>query len=177
MRKSAGFSFPSSRYTLLELKFASTFVSSSLDGILGSSTSFPIALTAIVNETAPLNSDGLLATFSAIWSSSFNVNSDELFTNESRYTFFYRKQTNISVVISESIFYVSNLQQPIARQIEVVFRNLLFTIIVLEVFGLVFLLSKLLLVPLYRKAIAFLRRYRLRDDRVETEDDLAVVVL
>ena len=130
-------------------------------------------MTAIVNETAPLNNDGLAA-FSAVWSSSFNVNSDELFTNESRYTFFYRKQTNISVVISESIFYVSNLQQPIARQIEVVFRNLLFTIIVLEVFGLVFLLSKLLLVPLYRKAIAFLHRYRLR---VEADGDLSIVVL
>ena len=133
-------------------------------------------MTAIVNETAPLNSDDL-ATFSAVWSSSFNVNSDELFTNESRSTFFYRKQTNITVAISESIFYVSHLQQPIARQIEVVFRNLLFTIIVLEVFGFVFLLTKLLLVPSYRKAVAFLHRCRSPSRVVGAEQVLAIVVL
>lgn len=60
---------------------------------------------------------------------------DELLTNESRYAFFYRTKTDISLSVSQSIFYASNLQQPIARQAEVIFRSLLFTIVVLEVFG------------------------------------------
>ena len=160
----------------MELKFASTFVSSSLNQILGPSILFPIVLTPIVNQTAPLSTDGS-STFSAIWSSSFNSVMDELFTNESRYTFFYRAQTNISVTVSESIFYVKNLQQPIARQAEVVFRCLLFTIVVLEVFGLSFLLVKLLLAPMFREIVAYLKHLRTKKNRVEAAGDLAIAVV
>ena len=159
----------------MELKFASTFVSSSLDQILAPSTTFPIVLTAIVNQTAPLNTDGS-SKFSAIWSSSFHAVTDELFTNESRYTFFYRTQTNISVTVSQSIFYVSNLQQPIARQAEVIFRCLLFTIVVLEIFGLLFLLVKLLLVPMFRGTVTCLKKHRARKNRVEVAENLAIDV-
>ncbi|CAF0839911.1 unnamed protein product [Adineta ricciae] len=134
------------RFTAMELNFASTFVSSSFDEVLAETTTFPITLTKIVNQTDPLSSNGL-STFSAIFSSSFNVNSDMLFTNETRYTFIYRTATNITVTITEDNFYVSNLQQPIARQTEVIFHNLLFTIVVLEVFGLVYLVVKLFLIP------------------------------
>jgi hypothetical protein len=151
----------------MELKFASTFVSSSLDQILAPSATFPIVLTPIVNQTAPLNTDG---------SSTFNVIKDELFTNESRYTFFYRTQTNVSVTISQSIFYVSNLQQPIARQAEVIFRCLLFTIVVLEIFGLLFVLVKLLLVPMFRGIATCLKKHRARRNRVEVANDLAIDV-
>jgi hypothetical protein len=133
----------------MALNFASAFVSSSLDQVLAGSTVFPIELTQIVNQTDPLSSDGL-PTFSAIWSYSFSVDSDQLFTNESRYTFFYRTQTNISVTIGQNIFYISNLQQPIARQTEIIFRSLLFTIVVFEGFGLIFLVGKLLFIPMFR---------------------------
>jgi hypothetical protein len=157
----------------MELNFASTFVSSSLDQVLAESIVFPIELTQIVNQTDPLNSDGL-SIFSAIWSYSFSVNSDELFTNESRYTFFYRTQTNISVTIAQNIFYVSNLQQPIARQTEVIFRSLLFTIVVLEVFGLVFLLVKLLIIPVFH-IILNRTRQLLAKSQITPPDDVAIV--
>ncbi|CAF4070706.1 unnamed protein product [Rotaria magnacalcarata] len=45
------------RSTLLELNFSSAFVSSSSDEALAPSSSFVIGLTAIVNQTDPLNSD------------------------------------------------------------------------------------------------------------------------
>jgi len=73
----------------MELKFASTFVSLSLDQILAPSTVFHIDLTQIINKTALFNANDL-STFSTIWSYALNVTSDELFTNESQYTFFYR---------------------------------------------------------------------------------------
>lgn len=135
------------RYTLLELNCASTFVPTSLDQALAASTSFALQLTQIINRTAPLNSDGL-ATYSAIWSSAFNVNADEIFSTETRYSFFQRTSTNIAVTIEESLFYVSNQQRPIARQKEIIFRSLLFTTVVLELFGLIFIILKLLLFPL-----------------------------
>jgi hypothetical protein len=141
---------------LLDLNFASTFVPSSLDQVLATSSVFAIELTQIVNQTDPLNSSGL-STFSTIWSYSLSVDSDQLFTNQSRYTFFYRTQTNISVTIGQNIFYISNLQQPIARQTEIIFHSLLFTIVVLEVFGLLFLLVKLLFIPVFRITLNYLR--------------------
>ena len=102
---------------------------------------------------------------------------DEIFTNESRYTFFYRTQTDISVSVSQSIFYVSNLQQPIARQAEVIFRSLLFTIVVLEVFGLLFLLFKLLLAPMLRGIGACLKQYPMRKNRVRPVGDLLISIV
>ena len=157
----------------MDLNFASTFVSSSLDQVLAKSTVFPIELTQIVNQTDPLNSDGL-PTFSAIWSYSFSVDSDQLFTNENRYTFFYRTQTNISITIEQNIFYISNLQQPIARQTEIIFRSLLFTIVVLEVFGLIFLLMKLLFIPVFRIILGRLR-HKVSKTRDTPLDNLTIV--
>ncbi|CAF5217830.1 unnamed protein product, partial [Rotaria magnacalcarata] len=62
--------------TLLELNFPSTFVSSSCDESLAPTNSFIIGLTAIVNQTDPLNSDDW-PIFNVIWSSSFDVITDE----------------------------------------------------------------------------------------------------
>jgi hypothetical protein len=155
----------------MALSFASTFVSSSLDQVLAESTVFPIELTQIVNQTDPLSSGGL-PTFSAIWSYSFSVDSDQLFTNESRYTFFYR--TQISVTIGQNIFYISNLQQPIARQTEVIFHCLLFTIVVLEVFGLIFLVVKLLFIPIFRTILDRLRRKQ-STTKDTPMDDLSII--
>lgn len=157
----------------MDLNFASTYVSSSLDQVLARSTLFSIELTQIVNQTDPLNSNGL-PTFSAIWSYSFSVDSDQLFTNETRYTFFYRTQTNISITVGQNIFYISNLQQPIARQTEVIFRSLLFTIVVLEVFGLIFLLVKLLFIPVFRTILDRLRP-KLSKSRDTPMTDLSII--
>ncbi|CAF1259843.1 unnamed protein product [Adineta steineri] len=164
------------RFKLLDLNFASTYVPSSLNEVLADSTTFPIELTQIVNQTDPLNDNGL-STFSGIWSYSFSVNSDELFVNETRYTFFYRTQTNISVTIDENIFYISNVQQPIARQTEVVFRNLLFTIVVLEVFGLVFLVVKLLIIPVCRTINNRIYKKFIKKKQTSPTNDIAVIVV
>ena len=165
------------RFTLLELNFRSTFLPSALNKILAPSTFFALQLTPIVNQTAPLNTDGL-PTFSAIWSSSFNVKTEEQFTNETQYTFFQRMQTNVTVTIEKTVFYVSNVQEPIARQTEIIFRNLLFTIVVLEVFGLIFLVIKLLIAPLFYMIVDRFRQYLLKKQKnVCVSDSLALVVV
>ncbi|CAF0984169.1 unnamed protein product [Adineta ricciae] len=164
------------RFTALEMKFASTFVSSSLDQVLTESNVFPIELTKIINETDPLDSNGS-PQFSAIWSYSLTANTDQLFTSENRYTFFYRSQTNISVTISQNIFYISNIQQPIARQTEVIFRCLLFTIVVLEVFGLLFLIVKLLFIPILHMIYTRLYQNFAKIHKVYPSSDLSMVTV
>ncbi|CAF1543520.1 unnamed protein product [Adineta ricciae] len=140
------------RYKLMSLNFSSTFVPLSINQVLASATLFSLQLTQNVNRTAPLSTDGY-STYSAMWSPSFNVNTDELFSEETRHTLFQRMYTNISITIEKSIFYVSNVQEPIARRTEIIFHNLLFTIVVLELFGLFFLIFKLLLFPLMQSII------------------------
>ena len=46
---------------------------------------------------------------------------------------------------------MKNRQSPIARQAEVIFRTLLFTFLCLEICAIAFLISKLLLIPLYKR--------------------------
>jgi membrane protein CcdC involved in cytochrome C biogenesis len=161
---------------LLALNVASTFVPASLEHVLALSTSFSLQLTQIINRTAPLISDEL-AICSAIWSSSFNVKTDELFTKETRYTFFQRTYTNVTVVIEESLFYVSNVQLPIALQTKIIFRTLLFTVVVLELSGLFFLIIKLLLVPVFL-AIHERLHHLSKKNRVSViKDDLTMVMV
>jgi hypothetical protein len=131
----------------MELKFASTFVSLSLDQILALSTVFSIDLTQIINTTAPLNANDL-STFSTKWSYALNVTSDELFTNGSQYTFFYRIQTNISI-----------------------------TFFVLKVFDLLFLIIKFLFVSVFRAMLIRLRFHLSIKIQVNPTDDLTMVIV
>jgi len=59
--------------------------------------------------------------------------------------------TTLTIVISETPYYIKNLQSPIARLPEIIFRLLLFIILCLEISGLIFLIFKLLLIPLFYK--------------------------
>jgi hypothetical protein len=56
--------------------------------------------------------------------------------------------TKLTVVISESSYYIKNRQLPIAKLREIIFHNLLFTIVCLEIFRLIILLYKLTILPL-----------------------------
>jgi hypothetical protein len=130
--------------------------SSSITEVLFPLTFFTIELTEIINRTDPLNSDDL-PRYSGIWSSSFNQ----------------RTYTNITIEISESLFDVSNQQQPIARESEIIFRNLLFTIVLLELFGLLFLVIKFLINPLFNIIYRHLQRLSKRNQIHPIKDDSA----
>jgi hypothetical protein len=52
------------------------------------------------------------------------------------------------MIISETSYYIKNRQLPIAKLREIIFHNLLFTIVCLEIFRLIILLWKLTLLPL-----------------------------
>ncbi len=60
----------------------------------------------------------------------------------------------LTIVISETSYYIKNVQSPIAKQSEIIFRTLLFAILCLEICALVFVICKLLLIPLYYKLYA-----------------------
>jgi hypothetical protein len=88
--------------------------------------------------------------FEGIWYPTFVVDKNQMFLSQQTYlTTADLLQTTLVIVISETPFYIKNHQSPITKKPEVIFHNLLFTIVCLEIFGLVFLLFKLLLIPVF----------------------------
>ncbi|CAF5208339.1 unnamed protein product [Rotaria magnacalcarata] len=60
----------------------------------------------------------------------------------------------MTITISEASYYIKNTESPIAKQQEVIFHTFLFTIICLEISGLIFLIVKLMFIPIVKKVIA-----------------------
>jgi hypothetical protein len=106
-----------------------------------------IAITKIINETKPMV--GEESDYGGIYVPTFTVDMNSLFLSNGQYITTESTLTILTIAITETPYYVKNLQEPIARQPEIIFRNLLFTVVCLEIFGLVFLSYKLVLKPLY----------------------------
>jgi hypothetical protein len=101
-----------------------------------------ISLTKVINTTDPLVVGGSEAV-SGLWIPVFPVASDSMFLSSTAYASTGNSPFVFSVSISESLFWVYNNQQPITRTAEAAFKTLLYIIMLLEVFGLAFLIFKL----------------------------------
>ena len=131
---------------------------------------FIIYMTGVINETAPLNFHDQ-PIFSTGWSPQLQTNMDDIFTVESRYSFYRRKNTVVSISLTEVLYFVHNIQEPIARRSEIIFRNLLFTIVVLEVFRLAFLLLKIFFMPLVRLVTNYISKKKMQNKSTVDETD------
>ena len=133
--------------TLKELHFYKSFSQSG--AILSQNLTVNLAITKVINQTIPLV--GEESNFTGIYIPIFTVDPNSLFVTNDQYVRTSSQQlTTLTFTTSETPYYVQNTQEPIARQPEIVFRNLLFTIVCLEIFGLVFLLYRLGFKPIYR---------------------------
>jgi hypothetical protein len=145
------------------------YISASTDQILASLVNVPISMTAVINQTSPLN----LAEkeiYSAEWSFTTDVQLDQFFTVENRYTFYKRSKTIVSITLTDTVFLVNNLQQPIARRNEIIFHNLLFTIVILELFRLIFLFVKLMFMPICQLFINYINNKN-KEENVSIDDN------
>ena len=153
--------------TLRQLNSSFLIVASVTDHILAPSTEIVIHMTAVVNQTSPMNLSER-PVFGTEWVLSVDVLPDELFTVETRYTFYKREKTIINIILVDEVYYVSNVQQPIARRSEIIFRTLLFTTVVIELFRLAFLISKLMFLPFFRFTAARLSK---KEKQVDSQVD------
>jgi hypothetical protein len=137
--------------TLRELHFYQSF---SKDGeILAQTLPVALSITKVINKTQRMI--GEESDFGGIFIPTFAIDLNSLFLSADQYIRTTLASTTLSIVLSETPYYIKNLQQPIVKHVEVIFQNLLFTIVCLEIFGLVFVLFKLILKPLYH---LFLRK-------------------
>jgi hypothetical protein len=156
-------------YTLADLAFAKTFFVSGR--LLAQQPSCTLQLTKVINQTYPLNEGGQTQ-FSAIWLPSFTANLDQMFADESEYIYSTTSNSVLSIVINETPYYILNTQKPITDQAELIFTNLLFTIVCLEIFGLGFLLAKLIVIPLLRRLFNCCWKHTKKEETYKTNLDL-----
>ncbi|CAF1203378.1 unnamed protein product [Rotaria sordida] len=143
-------------YKLKELNFYGSF--SKNGSVLAQTLPISLVLTKVINETIPI--EGEESDFTGIYISTFAIDSKSLFLTQEQYIHSTSQSILLTIVLSETAYYVKNQQYPIAKRAEIIFHNLLFTTVCLEIFGLVFLLYKLTLQPIYR----LFHRTGIRDD-------------
>lgn len=106
----------------------------------------------VVNRTANIIQGGS-AKSSGIWQPIFigsELTDQKLYNRQGEYHRYLNTQTALTVSLSENHFFLENNQMPVARKAEVIFHTVLFVSLSLEMFGLTFLIFKLVFVPLFR---------------------------
>ena len=141
-------------YTLKELKFHQTFVNPTQT--LATSAKFQLGLTKVINETESLSSGG--STYSGIWYPTYSYVLNNLFVSAENFMMLSTSSMTLTLVISETTYYMKNVQSPIAKQPEIIFRTLLFALLCLELIAMAFLLSKLLIIPLFQNLYQYVCR-------------------
>ena len=124
--------------------------------LLTQQPSCTIQITKVINRTYSLEEDGQTK-FSAIWLPVVTGSLDQMFVDENEYRYGTSSSIVLSIVISETSYYTLNAQWPISGHNEVIFTNLLFTIVCLEIFGLGFLICELIIFPLVKLACGYCR--------------------
>ena len=114
-------------------------------------------LTKLINRTYGLSEHEPMH-LNAVWLPSVAVGVDDTFSDESEYVYATSSSSVLTMSISETPYYTVNTQKPIADFAELIFTNILFTIVCLEIFGLVFLVFKLILLPWFKRLISYCQR-------------------
>jgi hypothetical protein len=145
-----------SNYLVRELNFIQPFLV--YNETLAYDPNIEFQLTRIINETDPLDNSGAYY-YSALWSPVSTTSTSDLFFTYDDYIYYGLLKTSFSISLSEMTYYVMNVQQPIVKQAEIIFHNLLFTIVCFELFGLVFITIKLICLPLFNRMRNFVDKH------------------
>ena len=95
-----------------------------------------------------------------------------MFVDADRYaTSFNLSSATLSLSISETSYYIKNVQSPIAKRPEVVFRTLLFSFLCLELCAMTFLIVKLVVLPVFHKLHGSYSRLCKNNVKLETVEE------
>ncbi|CAF0830532.1 unnamed protein product [Adineta steineri] len=132
--------------TVQQLKFCQLF--STDNQTISQNTEISFILTKTINITDPLDYNSA-SVYSGIWipTSTYALLSDFLaYNQQGDYIRYLGTQHTLTIIFSETQFYVVNEQQPIVRRNEMIFHGVLFTTTILGLFALGFLVLKLTLI-------------------------------
>ncbi|CAF4632835.1 unnamed protein product [Rotaria socialis] len=157
-------------YTLVDVTFAQAFSAPGL--LLTQQPSLTLQLTKVINRTYALTEGGQTQ-LSGIWMPYVSTDTNQIFVNENEYIYAISSNTILSLVISETPYYVLNIQQPIVDEAELIFTNVLFTILCMEIFGLVLLIFKVIIVPLFRRLNNYYQRQSTTEKSLTSNFDVS----
>jgi hypothetical protein len=144
----SGPSMTNANYFVQELNFSYAFNHSNR-----TTTQDPlitIQLIKLINITKPLSNNDLTQ-YSALWIPTFIKNDDQLFYTESDFQLYHvQDNTILTIQITEATYYIFNTQEPITKITEVIFTDILFTTMCIELFALAFLFYKLAIAPFFK---------------------------
>ncbi|CAF1303994.1 unnamed protein product [Adineta steineri] len=113
-------------------------------------TTLHMVMIKVINVTKPLKV-GDDTRYHGRWAVSFAENSlsDELiYEQDGQYLRYIHERTVLALTLSEQPFYLQNNQQPMVRRTELAFHTLLFCTLIIELFGMGFLIFRLIIKPL-----------------------------
>ena len=149
-----------------EIAFANSF--SVTNRIMSQQPYFTIELIQVINETKPLAVTDV-SNYSGIWIPTFTQQNDRNFYTETAYEMFHTQPyTLLTIDIQQGTYYIYNLEKPIIRTTAVIFKNILFASMCMEIFGFVLLIFKLVIVPLVRLIV---RRIQCKESKEDEDED------
>ncbi|UJR37190.1 hypothetical protein I4U23_029898 [Adineta vaga] len=141
-------------YNVKELNFSYAF--NHTDRTVTQDPIITVQLIKLINETEPLLSSDQIQ-YSGIWVPTFIKNEEQLFYTESDFQLYHTSdRTVFTVQLTEATYYIYNQQEPITKLTEVIFTDILFTTMCIELFALTFLFFKLAILPLVRIILALI---------------------
>jgi len=134
---------------------------------------FSIELVQVINETKPLSLNAL-SNYSGLWIPIFSQDEDQNFQVQSDYEQYHTGlYTILTIDISQAAYYVHNVEKPIIKTTAIIFKNILFASMCLEIYGFVILILKLAIIPLARWIIQRVQSKgeESKEDNKDDEDD------
>ncbi|UJR13173.1 hypothetical protein I4U23_000196 [Adineta vaga] len=135
------------------------------DETISQRTNVKLDFTKVINRTESLyDNDPII--FSGIWIPTITIKSlnDRIaYEQQGNYIRYLSSQQILSIEFSETQFFIKNIQEPIAKSREIIFHNILFSTVCIELFGLAYLLFKLVVLPMAQWIFAeIMNRYSKR---------------
>jgi len=147
-----GPSMSNENFHVQELNFSYAFYHS--NRTLTQDPLITVQLIKLINITEALSNNGDTE-YSALWIPTFIKNDDQLFYSESDFqSYHFLDNTVLTVQITEATYYILNQQEPITKLTEIIFTNILFTTMCIELFALTFLFYKLALGPVTKAGLS-----------------------
>ncbi|UJR12160.1 hypothetical protein I4U23_016337 [Adineta vaga] len=139
------------KYIAKEMKFCQ-FLSVSNQTITTDPT-INIKIIKIINRTASMSvdSDDDDAIYSGLWLptlTSTTLTDESLYLKKGHSYRYLSTKTTLIIYIRESEFFMKNTQEPIARSYEIIFNTILFSMLCLDLLGILFILFKSIIHPL-----------------------------
>ncbi|CAF1085341.1 unnamed protein product [Adineta steineri] len=143
-------------YLVRELNFIQPFLNN--NQTMAYDPNIEFELIRVINQTDSLDDNGE-TDYNALWSLISLTSTSDLFLTYDNYMYYGLLKTSFSISLSETTYFIMNHQQPIVKQAEVIFHNLLFTIVCLELFGLLFIAIKLIGLPLFNRIRRLVKKH------------------